>query len=231
MILFSFLYIYSMMKKILPLLLCCCTILATAQVSVAQPFFNEIQKFRQQDSISAPPANPIVFTGSSSFRMWKTMKEDFPGYTVINRGFGGSGLPHVIQYAEDLIFKYNPKQVVIYCGENDLGPDVKGEYISGKFKELFTLIRSRLPQVPIVYVSMKPSPRREKVLTEMKKGNKQIKKFLRKQKKAVYVDVFTPMLNADGSIRKDIFLDDNLHMNAAGYKIWQPLIEKHLLKN
>ncbi|MGN6419423.1 MAG: GDSL-type esterase/lipase family protein [Pseudobacter sp.] len=220
-----------MMKKILPLLLCCCTILATAQVSVAQPFFNEIQKFRQQDSISAPPANPIVFTGSSSFRMWKTMKEDFPGYTVINRGFGGSGLPHVIQYAEDLIFKYNPKQVVIYCGENDLGPDVKGEYISGKFKELFTLIRSRLPEVPIVYVSMKPSPRREKVLTEMKKGNKQIKKFLRRQKKAVYVDVFTPMLAADGSIRKDIFLDDNLHMNAAGYKIWQPLIEKHLLKN
>lgn len=220
-----------MMKKIATLLLCCFSILAATQVSIAQPFINEIQKFRQQDSISAPPANPIVFTGSSSFRMWKTVQQDFPGYTIINRGFGGSGIPHVIQYAEDVIFKYNPKQLVIYCGENDLGPGVKGEYVSGKFIELFNLIRSRLPEVPIVYISMKPSPRREKVLDEMKKGNKQIKKFLRKQKKAVYVDVFSAMLNADGSIRKDIFLDDNLHMNTAGYKIWQPLVEKHLLKN
>lgn len=220
-----------MMKKITTLLFCCFTMLAATQVSIAQPFINEIQKFRQQDSITPPPANPIVFTGSSSFRMWKKVQEDFPGYTIINRGFGGSGLPHVIQYAEDLIFKYNPRQVVIYCGENDLGPGVKGEYISGKFTELFNLIRSRLPNVPIVYISMKPSPRREKVLDAMKTGNKQIKKFLRRQKNAVYVDVFNAMLNADGSIRKDIFLDDNLHMNAEGYKIWQPLIEKHLLKN
>ncbi|QEC45928.1 G-D-S-L family lipolytic protein [Pseudobacter ginsenosidimutans] len=219
------------MKKLRYTFLSVCLLLIVAAQSFAQPFINEIQQFRKQDSISTPPANPILFVGSSSFRMWKDVKDYFPGYTIVNRGFGGSGLPHVIQYAEDVIFKYNPRQIVIYCGENDLGPNVKGEYISGKFKELFLLIRSRMPNVPIAYVSMKPSPRREKFLDGMKDGNKQIKKFLKKKKKTAYIDVFTAMRNADGSLRTDIFLEDNLHMNANGYKIWQPLIQQHLIKD
>lgn len=218
-----------MMKKIRSILLFS-LLLMTAQ-GFAQPFINEIQQFRKADSLSAPPANPILFVGSSSFRMWKDVKDYFPGYTIINRGFGGSGLPHLIQYAEDVIFKYNPRQIVIYCGENDLGPDVKGEYIAGKFRELFRLIRSRMPDVPVAYISMKPSPRREKFLDAMKDGNKRIKKFLRKQKHTAYIDVFSAMCNADGSLKTGLFLEDNLHMNSSGYKIWQPLILPHLIKD
>lgn len=198
---------------------------------MAQPFINEIQKFRQQDSISAPPANPILFVGSSSFRMWKDVQSYFPGYTILNRGFGGSGIPNVIQYADDVIFKYNPRQIVIYCGENDLGPNVKGEYISGKFKELFQLIRSKLPEVPIDYISMKPSPRREKYLDALKDGNQQIKDFLSKEKNAGYIDVYSAMRNADGSLNRGLFLQDSLHMNPQGYKLWQPLIQPHLIKD
>lgn len=220
-----------MMKNIRPLLLLICLLLIVAVQSFAQPFINEIQKFRKDDSLSAPPANPILFVGSSSFRMWKDVKDYFPGYTILNRGFGGSGIPHVIQYADDVIFKYNPRQIVIYCGENDLGPDVKGEYIATKFKELFQLIRSRMPGVPIAYISMKPSPRREKFLDAMKDGNKRIKKFLKKQKKAAYIDVYSAMRKEDGSLNTDLFLEDNLHMNSKGYKIWQPLIQPHLIKD
>lgn len=220
-----------MMKKILHIILGCCLIMATVHTSFAQPFIKEIEQFRKQDSLAAPPAHPIVFTGSSSFRMWKDVQDYFPGYTIVNRGFGGSGLPHVIQYAQDLIFKYDPKQIVIYCGENDITVNVKAEYVSRKFKELFRLIRSRLPDVPVAYVSMKPSPHKEKYLDVMKKANKQISKFLRKQRHAVYIDVYRAMLDADGNIRKDIFLKDNLHMNAEGYRIWQPLIAPHLLKD
>lgn len=220
-----------MMKKLRHLLLLICLLLVVAGKLVAQPFINEIQKFRTADSIAAPPAHPILFVGSSSFRMWKDVQDYFPGYTILNRGFGGSGIPHLIQYADDVIFKYQPRQIVIYCGENDLGPNVSGEYISGKFKELFLLIRSRMPDVPVAYISMKPSPRREKFLAAMKDGNKQIKKFLRKQKKTAYIDVFSAMRNADGTVRTDIFLEDNLHLNSKGYKIWQPLIQPHLIKD
>src|ERR1700709_1983633 len=83
------------------------------------PFWNEIQAFKKNDSAHFPPPNEILFVGSSSFNFWKDVQDYFPGYPIINRGFGGSSLPDVIRYADDIIYPYKPKQVVIYCGEND----------------------------------------------------------------------------------------------------------------
>src|SRR5687768_10042059 len=83
------------------------------------PFYEEIQAFKKQDSAQMPPQNAILFVGSSSFNFWKDMQQYFPHHTVINRGFGGSALPDVIRYAREIIFRYQPKQIVIYCGEND----------------------------------------------------------------------------------------------------------------
>ena len=96
--------------------------LAVAGASYAQKpaFYDEIQSFRKQDSVSMPAKNSILFVGSSSFRMWTNIKEDFRMHSVINRGFGGSSLPDVIRYADQIIFPYQPAQVIIYCGDNDL---------------------------------------------------------------------------------------------------------------
>ena len=221
------------MKKILLLPLVAFLLFASlVHAQDEQPFIREIRYFKKLDSLQSPPSDPILFIGSSSFTNWKDVRDYFPGYPILNRGFGGSSLPHLIMYADDVIFKYHPKQIVIYCGENDLtsGPDVSGRDIRDRFKKLHRLIRSRLPEVPIVYISMKPSPSREKYLATMKKGNQLIRRYIRHQKNTRYLDVFSHMLNADGSIRKDIFLSDNLHMNASGYKIWQPLIEPLLIK-
>lgn len=205
--------------------------LQTASAS-AQPFINEINYFKKKDSLNAPPANPILFIGSSSFTNWKDVNAYFPGYTILNRAFGGSSLPHLMMYADDVIFKYNPKQIIIYCGENDLtgGSTITGDSIRQRFKRLHKLIRSKLPGVPIAYVSMKPSPSREKYLPEMKKGNKLIKKFIRSKKHTAYIDVYHHMFTKDGQIKQDIFLSDNLHMNKKGYEIWQPIIKPYLLK-
>ena len=93
--------------------------MAIAETAISQPFINEIKAFRRADSITAPPKNAILLIGSSSFTNWKDVAKYFPDQTIINRGFGGSSLPHMIMYAEDVIFKYNPKQILIYCGEND----------------------------------------------------------------------------------------------------------------
>lgn len=197
----------------------------------AQPFINEINYFKKLDSITAPPANPILFIGSSSFTNWKDVNAYFPGYTILNRAFGGSSLTHLLMYADEVIFKYNPKQIVIYCGENDLtgGSHITGDSILQRFKRLHKLIRSKLPAVPIAYVSMKPSPSREKYLPEMKKGNKLIKKFIRSKKHTAFIDVYRHMLTKDGKIIQEIFLSDNLHMNKKGYEIWQPIIKPYLL--
>jgi lysophospholipase L1-like esterase len=196
------------------------------------PFWNDVQAFKKQDSIQPPFQHAILFVGSSSFTNWKDVKNYFPGYTIINRGFGGSSLPDVIRYADDIIFPYNPKQIVIYCGENDLAASdtVTGEMVFKRFIILFNLIRKKLPGVPVVFISLKPSPSRWQLRNKMIKANTEIKNFLKKKPKTAFVDVYHKMLGTDGKPIKDIFLEDNLHMNKKGYAIWQKAIELYLKK-
>ena len=206
--------------------------MAIAETAISQPFINEIKAFRRADSITAPPKNAILLIGSSSFTNWKDVAKYFPDQTIINRGFGGSSLPHMIMYAEDVIFKYNPKQILIYCGENDLtgGPTITADTIFERLKNLHQLIRSKYKKVPIAYISMKPSPSREKYLETMQKGNALIKSFMEQQKRSTYIDVYSSMLDANGKVLTHIFLSDKLHMNAEGYKIWQGVIAPYLVK-
>ncbi len=197
-----------------------------------KPFYNEIQYFKKQDSSSFPPKNTILFIGSSSFTHWKDVHQYFPKHQILNRGFGGSSLPHLILYAEDIIFPYHPKQIVIYCGENDFTAQggIAPEVAVNRVKELIALIRTKYPKVPIAYISMKPSPSRVHLLAGMKEANHQIESMLKTMKKTSYINVYDAMLNTDGSIKQEIFLADNLHMNAKGYLIWQKVIEPYLKK-
>ena len=199
--------------------------------AISQPFINEIKAFRRADSIAKPPQNAILLIGSSSFTNWKNVATYFPNHTIINRGFGGSSLPHMTLYAEDIIFKYNPKQIIIYCGENDLtgGPSITADTVFERVKKLHQLIRSRYKKVTISYISMKPSPSREKYLETMQKSNRLIKTFMEQQKKSNYIDVYNSMLDDNGNILTHIFLSDKLHMNAEGYKIWQGIIAPYLV--
>jgi lysophospholipase L1-like esterase len=194
---------------------------------VAQPFINEINQFRKADSLQAPPQRPILFIGSSSFTYWKDVQEYFPGRTILNRAFGGSSLTHLILYADDVIFRYQPKQIVIYCGENDLAASelVTADSVLQRFKKLFFMIREKLPATPVLYVSMKPSPSRKKLLPSIEAGNQKIKSFLTTQQKSYFLDVYSAMLTPQGAIRSEIFTADSLHMNKQGNALWQPLIE------
>lgn len=204
----------------------------TTLIVNAQPFANEIAQFKKQDSISFPPKNAILFAGSSSFTKWTDVQKYFPSYPIINRGFGGSSLLDVIRYSEDVIFRYQPKQIVIYCGENDIAAvdTITGKIVFERFKQLFTIIRNRFPKIKLVYISMKPSPARWQMKDRMISGNRLIKKYLNKQEHTKFISVWKKMLGADGKPMPDIFVADNLHMNAKGYAIWQKLIEPYLLK-
>lgn len=201
-------------------------------VRAQTPFFSDIQHFKKLDSTQLPPKNAILFVGSSSFTKWMDVQDYFPLYPIINRGFGGSSLPDVIRYANDIIFPYQPKQIVIYCGENDIASSdtISSKIVFERFKQLFVLIRTHLPGVSIAFVSMKPSPSREKFWQVIKAGNALIKKYLHKQKHAAFINVYPAMFNADGTIMNDIFIEDNLHMNSKGYAIWQKIIAPYLLK-
>ena len=203
-----------------------------AAQETSAPFWNDIQAFKKQDSVSFPGTGKILFVGSTSITNWKDVQNYFPAYPIINRGFGGSSLTDVIRYSDDIIFKYQPRQIVIYCGENDFAASdtVSAEMVISRFKELFSLIRSRYKKVPVAYISMKPSPSRQRLLPKFLVANLAIKNFLKKKKKTDFIDVYYKMLKEDGEPMDDIFIDDKLHMNAKGYAIWQKLIEPYLLK-
>lgn len=210
-------------------------LLLSVAFAIAQsqpPFWNEIAAFKKADSVAFPEKNAILFVGSSSFRMWQDIQKDFPGLTIINRGFGGSSLPDVIRYENEIIFPYAPRQIVIYCGENDLaGSDtLAAQTVVKRFVQLFTDIRSRLPEVPIAFVSIKPSPSRAHLMPRMVVANTMIAAFLKTQPNTAFVDVYRKMLTPEGKPMPDLFLQDNLHMNRKGYEIWKREISTVLKK-
>jgi lysophospholipase L1-like esterase len=196
------------------------------------PFWDDIQAFKREDSIHQPAKNEILFIGSSSFTKWTDVADYFPGYQIINRGFGGSTLVDQIRYVNTIVFPYHPHQIVVYCGENDIASSdkVTGQIVYERFVHLFQLIRKKLPNVPIVFISLKPSPSRWQLREKMMVANNKIKTFLATKKNTAFVDVYHKMLDEKGLPRKEIYLDDSLHMNAKGYTIWQKELRPHLLK-
>jgi lysophospholipase L1-like esterase len=218
------------MKSFKTFLFICC--LAISFQGFAQPFADEIKAFKTQDQLHPPPANAILFVGSSTFTKWTDVGSYFPGYTIINRGFGGSSFPDLIRYANQIIVPYHPKQIVIYCGDNDLASSdtVTADTVFERFRVLFEYIRANLPGEPIVFVSIKPSPSRARLREKMEQANLLIQTYLSVSSQVAFVDVFHKMLNADGTVMTDIFLEDNLHMNAKGYAIWQKAIKPYLSK-
>lgn len=225
------LYLSGMKKALLSLLLIVFTNAVFGQTS--PPFRKEIDAFLKADSAAMPAKGQILFVGSSSFTFWKDVQDYFPGYPIINRGFGGSALPDLIRYANDIILPYAPKQIIIYCGENDIA-DAKGtitpDTVLARFKILMSVIRKQLGKVPVVFVSIKPSPSRWKMEADFVKANQLIKRYLRRDRKTVYLDIHHAMLLADGNVNPELFVKDNLHMNAKGYAIWQKIIEPVLKK-
>ena len=197
----------------------------------AQPFFQEVEAFSKVDAERPPPPNAILFIGSSSFKLWKGVDSCFPGKTIINRAFGGSSLTHQIDYIDRIVYPYSPRQILIYCGENDIADSklVTADTVLQRFKRLHALIRIKYPKVPISFVSIKPSPIRAEFLPTVIESNKLIKSFCRRSRRTDFIDVFTPMLGLNNKPREDIFLSDRLHMNKEGYAIWTKSIEYYLI--
>lgn len=213
-------------------LLFACIILPAAKAQQQKPpFWNEIQQFEQQDSLQMPPKDAILFTGSSSIRMWDSLQQAFPKYTVINRGFGGSTLPDLKRYLSAIVFPYQPKQIIIYSGENDIAMDtVKAPEILERFKEVYQAIRKKMPQVPLVYISIKPSPSRKQYDAIVKEANNLIRTHIQQQQNIQFADVYPLMLDSKNKPKPEIFLQDSLHMNNNGYRIWKKALTPYLIK-
>lgn len=199
-----------------------------AQQSDQHPFEEEIEAFEQADQQNPPPEGAILFVGSSSIRMWKSLQEDFPNKKVINRGFGGSQFTDLLYYDDRIVIPYKPRQIFVYEGDNDINAGVSPQKVFEDFKTFVGRVNKKLPDTEIVFISIKPSPSRIDVFDEMKEANRMIETYTEETENVSYVDIFNPMLDDEGSIRSDIFIEDNLHMNDKGYDIWQRVIRPYL---
>ena len=191
-------------------------------------FESEIKAFEAADKTNPPPAGAILFVGSSSIRLWKDLGKDFPDFKTIQRGFGGSQISDVTALAHRIVIPYQPKQVVLYSGDNDIAGGKSPEQILSDCKELVATIQKNIPETQITFISIKPSPSRWHLAEQARKANALVKAFTAGNSRLDFIDVFTPMLGADGKPRPELFLADNLHMNRKGYDLWVMLIKLHL---
>jgi lysophospholipase L1-like esterase len=209
----------------------CLFLLALTMAAQTVPRYQEdVQTIKKYDQMYQIPAHPILFVGSSSIRKWDGLQVAFGSYNVINRGIGGAVTNDIVFYLNDIVFPYEPRQIVIYVGENDL-PDASttADTILNRTKKLYRLIRAKMPTVPIAYISMKPSPSRDQYQQKAKDANALVRNFLSKEKNTVFIDIFSPMMK-DGKSRPELFVEDRLHMNAKGYAIWEAAVRPYLLK-
>lgn len=214
------------------LLICLFFMVSMGLLAQSKPFEAEINAFAKTDSIVPPLQGKIVFAGSSSFTKWKDINQYFPGYPIINRGFGGSNLLDLTRYVQETILKYKPKQVVIYCGENDLASSdtVTPQMVLTRFINLYKIIRNQLgKKTNISFVSIKPSISRWHLEPKIIATNQLIFNFIAQHTNTNFINIHDAMLQPDGEVMKDIFITDNLHMNAKGYAIWQKIIFPTLL--
>jgi lysophospholipase L1-like esterase len=202
---------------------------AGAQTSPdAAKWEKDIAAFETADKTKPPPKDGILFIGSSSIRMWKSLGVDFPGLKAINRGFGGSQIIDSVHFMDRIVIPYHPRMIVLYAGGNDINAGKSPEQVFNDFKTFVANAQRALPQTRIAYISIAPNPARWAQVEKIKAANKLIEDFAKGNSQLAFINVFPQMLGEDGKPKPDIYLDDKLHMNAKGYELWVSIVKPYL---
>lgn len=182
-------------------------------------FAREIETFEAWDSKNATPAEPILFVGSSSIRMWRT-HEAFPDLPVVNRGFGGSQISDVLHFVDRIVLPYEPKVIVFYAGDNDIAGKKSAQRVLEDYRKFVMRLRGELPEVRFIFVTIKPSGQRWELWPEMHEANELIRTFSARDDRLFFADLGTPLLDHEGKPDDGFFLGDRLHLNSRGYAVW-----------
>ena len=191
-------------------------------------FKDEIAAIQKKyDTLWDATKETVVFTGSSSVRIWHDLENRFPQYQIVNSGFGGSQASDLLMYAEELILRFKPKKVFIYEGDNDISAEKEPKHIIATTQAIISKIREMDPSVEIVLIAAKPSIARWHLKRHYKRLNRKFKKIGRKDPLIAYADVWKPMMDRK-TVKQDIFVEDGLHMNSKGYDIWYKVLRSYL---
>jgi lysophospholipase L1-like esterase len=190
----------------------------TAQAA-AGVFEKDILAFEAADQTNPPPSGAILLVGDSQFTRWKTVHEDLPEYRIINRGFGGSRMTDLLLYTDRIVLRYKPRMIVVNEGGNDIHSGRTPEQLLADITNFVGHVRTALPDAPIVFSGLTPSPARWSETDARLRFNRMLRGYLASGKNLVYLDLFDAYLGADGKPREELFVEDKLHHSAAGYAV------------
>ena len=219
------------MKPLLALIL-----LAVVPVSAQQPpaglapdrWEKDISAFEAADKMSPFPKGGIVFVGSSTIRLWDVATH-FPDLKILNRGFGGSELADAVRHIDRLVLKHEPRLVVVYAGDNDVGGGRLAEQVAVEFERFVRAVHSRLPQTRILYLGIKPSILRWIQVDRMRTANEMIRAICERDDRLGFLDFDDMMLGWDERPRRELFVEDGLHLSPQGYQLWSAIIRPYLV--
>jgi lysophospholipase L1-like esterase len=184
-----------------------------------------LDTFTRADREHPPGSDGVLFVGSSTIRLWSQLALDFnQNPVIINRGFGGSTMRDCTALVHELVIQYRPREVLVYAGDNDLAEGRTPAEILDSFTRFVDRVRAGLPDTRIAFISIKPSPARIALLDRIRETNALIAGYVQTAPGVRFIDIFTPMLSADGFPRPELFRGDRLHLNDAGYRLWQAVI-------
>tara|TARA_Y100000992_G_scaffold214571_1_gene147989 strand:+ start:274 stop:1044 length:771 start_codon:yes stop_codon:yes gene_type:complete len=201
------------------------------QWSKKDTFIDEINEFKRLDKENFPEKGRILFTGSSSIRFWNSLEKDMKPLKVLNRGFGGAHISHVIHHFDDIVKPYSPKAIVFFCGTNDLTALKTPEETLNDFKKFLGLVRNEFGTIKVYMIGIKPSVDRLYLDEEERVFNNSISFLAKEDPYLEYINVWNLMLNEDGTRMPDLYVEDGLHMNSKGYEIWTQLVRESLNKD
>lgn len=201
------------------------------ETSWIKRYQHDIDKYYEENKNLKDLSCDVLFLGSSSINLWKTIHEDFSPLKIIRRSYGGATLRDML-YNYDIIARgYQPEKIVLYV-ENDLGNHKEGVSTVKTF-DLFRIFIGNLqrdyPNSKLFVVSLKPSEHKADQIKDQLLVNSLLEQYA-KEHNFTYIDITKVMYNAKGKLRKDIFIEDKLHMNAEGYKLWTKIIKPYLIK-
>jgi len=204
---------------------------AVRSVEVSHDFARwepEIAAYEAEDHMSMPPKGGVLFIGSSTIRLWKTLSEDYPDHKVINRGFGGSEIVDATHFADRIIFPYEPKQIFLRAGGNDIHNGRLPKEVAADFSEFVRVIHTRLPKTEIVFIPVSPAPARWGESDKYRALNKTIRIMALSMPRVGYVDAYDISISPEGMARPELFVKDKLHFSPEGYKLLAERVRPYL---
>lgn len=202
-----------------------CVALAATSLPTESPRWSaKLARIVAADLKTPPPTGGIVFAGSSSIERWPALAETFPGATVLNRGVGGSWLSDFADHVDQLVLACEPRTVVLYAGENDIAAGFAPTDVLEAFNDFRARLRAAAPRARLIFLAIKPCPRRAKLIPIMQEANALILAECRKDPNCTFVDTFTPLLDAEGNPTPELYATDGVHLSQAGYRVWNDLL-------